>query len=146
MVFEVSAGAKAPFGGADRATSASPEGFSKGDEGPLEALKSVVCRYVNLARRSPDCAALLFGESEPGAADSETARRFELIAAHVRAAQAGGALKSGDAELIATLIVGAIAGAADLSQNGRVIAASGVSDLLSLPLFLIDRLTTKRCN
>ncbi len=143
---EFSPRAEAGFHSSDHLSSTIPNGISVGDEDPLEALKGVVCGYVKLARRSPECGPLLFSDTELGHAEKESARALETIAAHVRAAQLAGAVKSGDPELITTLIVGAIVGAADLSQNGRVRAASGIRDLLSLPLFLIDRLTTKRCN
>src|SRR5271165_5379756 len=130
-----------------QASSVELKAFEGEEASPLEMLKSVVNSYVTLARRTPDCGALLFSDPEPGqAGQSESSRAFEIISAHVRAAQQAGALDRGDPELIATLIIGTIVGASDLSQNGRVRAASGVADLLSLPLFLIDRLTTKRSN
>ncbi len=109
----------------------------------LEALKSLVHGYVDLARRSPDCAPLLFCDRE---ADQDVERRpaasspLQNIARHVLAAQQSGRLTNGDPEQIAVIIVGAIVGASDMARDGRVRAASGVADLPSLPLFLIDRL------
>src|SRR5208337_1679959 len=111
----------------------------------LEALKSL----VHVARRSPACAPLRFSDRE---ADQYVERgpaasnRLQIIARHVLAAQQSGRLRSGDPELIAVIIVGAIVGASDMAQSGRVRAASGVSDLPSLPLVLIDRLALDRPN
>ena len=109
----------------------------------LESLKSLVHGYIDLARRSPACAALLFCDRE---ADQDAVERgpqvprpLQTIARHVRAAQQSGRLTSGDPEQLAVIIVGAIVGASDLAQNGWVSAACGGVDLPSLPLFLIDR-------
>jgi len=115
----------------------------------LEALKSLVHGYIDLARRSPACAPLLFSDRE---ADQYVERgpaasnRLQNIARHVLAAQQSGRLRSGDPELIAVIIVGAIVGASDMAQSRRVRAASGVGDLPSLPLVLIDRVALDRPN
>lgn len=144
-------GLDSDFGVDEFASSTTPMRSFEGEQAaPLEALKSVVSGYVNLVRRAPACGPLLFSERETGPAKVETGSAsvgaFETIFSHVRAAQREGALKSGDPEDITTLIVGAIAGTADLSQSRKVRAASGVHDLLSLPLFLIDRLAVVRGN
>ena len=115
----------------------------------LEALKSLVHGYIDLARRAPACAPLLFCDREADQYDERepaTSNRFQNITRHVLAAQQSGRLRSGDPELIAVIIVGAIVGASDMAQSGRVRAASGVGDLPSLPLFLIDRLALDRPN
>lgn len=124
---------------------------SENDGSPLEALKRVVRRHHELARRLPAWGPLLFGDPEHGRADDGSgfaaASPFKTIASHVRAAQQSGELESCDAaERITILILGAIVGAVDLAQSGRVTAACAVRELESLPLHLIDRLTVKRFN
>ncbi len=119
-------------------------------DAPIEALKRVVRGYLDLARRLPACGPLLFSDQDLDRAEDESgsgsASAFETIVGHVRAAQQAGELKSGDPEHITVLILGAIVGAVDLAQSGRVTAANAVRDLEALPLHLIDRLAVKRAN
>ena len=117
---------------------------------PLEALRRVVRGYLELARRCPACGPLLFTDRELARAEDgsgwEAASALQTIASHVRAAQQAGELKSGDAEHIAILLLGAIVGAVDLTQSGRVRAASAIRDLEALPLVLVNRLAVKRAH
>ena len=116
------------------------------ETGPLEALKRLVHAHVELRARSCETLFLVDHGSDQveGEQGYEAERAVKTIARCVRAAQQAGQVKSGDPDQFATLIVGAIAGASDLSRNGSVKAVIGAGDLLSLPLLLIDRLRAQR--
>ncbi len=139
---------EAPAGSIFGRESAAAELDPQIDASPLEALKRIVRGCVELTRRFPTRGRFLFCGQELGRADdelrSEVVSAFATISSNVRAAQLAGELKSGDADHIAVLILGAMIGAADLAQNGRVRAASAIRDLEALPLLLLDRLATKR--
>jgi hypothetical protein len=116
-----------------------------GETGPLEALKRLVHAHVELRARSCETFFLVdHGSDQEGEQGYEAERAVKTIARCVRAAQQAGQVKSGDPDQFATLIVGAIAGASDLSRNGSVRSVIGAGDLLSLPLLLIDRLRAQR--
>lgn len=109
---------------------------------PLEALKRMVRGSFELARRLPGGGEYSL---EAGACAAE-GPVFERLSRQVRAAQRAGALKAGDASLIAALIVGSLVGAADLARRGRRKCANDEREAECPSLLLLDLLATKGCN
>ena len=71
---------------------------------------------------------------------------FEILSRQVRAAQRAGQLKAGDSSIIATLLVGAVLGAADFARRPRASRNGQTGERECPPLFLLNLLGTKSCN
>jgi AcrR family transcriptional regulator len=98
----------------DRAETAPPDA--------VEALRTMMHGYVRWALRYPARFKLTFGRWTTGSvelADAATRARSDLVRA-VSAAQASGALGSGDPERLAALIQATTHGAVDLALGGHL--------------------------
>ncbi len=80
-----------------------------GDPTPLKALKRIVRSSFERERCSSTDRQDLNGRSTPDPS------AFEMLSSEVRAAQCAGELRAGDAAIMATLIISAVLGAAELS-------------------------------
>ncbi len=113
----------------------------KQESTPQAALKSVIRKYLEFARRFPARYRLLLSDPDIGCGaviEGEARRAFETLCRLVQAVRREGGAENRDPATVAALIWGAAHGLADLEQGGRIRIARDAASLDDLAEDLLD--------